>query len=133
DADAVIDALVELATEFDDSGLSFDGFFVDKDTFKALAKVSEDRKALQMSGTPEDKQGTVSVNTLSANLSNIAVKLLPNVSYTPDGGSATTSLILAYDSSALRTLESAGAPIRLQADNIINLSRDFSVYGYGSS
>ena len=35
-----------------------------------------------------------------------------------------------YDSSALKTLESPGAPLRLQDDNIINLSKAFSLYGY---
>lgn len=124
DQDGVLDALVDLAEHFDDKGLSFDGLFVAKDVFKALYQMAQTDKMLQLSGAPQDKAGTVSVNTITANLSNIGVRVLPN---------ATTGQVVAYDSSAMRTLESAGAPIRLQDDNIINLSRDFSVYGYAAS
>ena len=31
---------------------------------------------------------------------------------------------------AIKTWESAGAPFRLQDENIINLTKDFSLYGY---
>ncbi len=33
---------------------------------------------------------------------------------------------------AITTMESAGAPVRLQDENIINLTQDFSLYGYQS-
>lgn len=124
DQDGVLDALVDLAEHFDDKGLSFDGLFVAKDVFKALYQMAQSDKMLQLQGAPTDKAGTVSVNTVTANLSNIPVRVLP---------SADSGLAVAYDASAMRTLESAGAPVRLQDDSIINLSRDFSVYGYAAS
>ena len=35
-----------------------------------------------------------------------------------------------YDSSALKTLENPNAPTQLQDDNIVNLTKQFSLYGY---
>ena len=35
-----------------------------------------------------------------------------------------------YDHTAVKSLESPNAPMQLQDDNIINLSRAFSLYGY---
>lgn len=119
--DHVVEALIDLAEHFDDKGLSLDGILVSKAKFKALYGVDADKRILQVSGAPEDKVGQIDVNTVQASLSGIRVRLLPN---------ADDDLVAAYDASSLRTLESGGAPVRLQDDNIINLSRDFSVYGY---
>ncbi len=122
--DDVISAFVDLADYFDDHGLTLDGVFLDKASFKSLYQVSESDRILQVSGAERDKVGTVSINTVSASVSGVPIRVLP-------GAAADT--VVAYDTTALRTLESAGAPIRLQDDNIVNLSRDFSVYGYAAS
>src|SRR5690625_230527 len=122
--DGVVAALLELAEYYDDLGLSFDGLFVARDVFQALYAVPAEDRVLQVSGAPTDKVGTITVNTLEGNLSGIQVRVLPG---------AEAGLVAAYDSTAIRTLESAGAPVRLQDDNIINLTRDFSVYGYVSA
>src|SRR5699024_7969377 len=78
DQDGVLDALVDLAEHFDDKGLSFDGLFVAKDVFKALYQMAQSDKMLQLQGAPVDKAGTVSVNTITASLSNIGVRVLPD-------------------------------------------------------
>ncbi|UEB89932.1 hypothetical protein, partial [Dermabacter jinjuensis] len=35
-----------------------------------------------------------------------------------------------YDSAAIKTLENSNSPTQLQDDNIVNLSKQFSLYGY---
>lgn len=122
--DNVVAALLDLAETFDNNGLSLDGVFLDKATFKALAAVSANDRVLQINQAPADKQGTISVRTISATVAGIPFKVLP-------GAAANT--VAGYDESALRTLEAPGAPVRLQADNVVNLSKDFSVYGYAAS
>lgn len=122
--DGIVTALLELAEHFDDVGLGFDGLFVARDVFLALYGVEANDRVLQVTGAPTDKVGTITVNSLSGNVAGVSVRVLPG---------ATAGTVAAYDKTAIRTLESPGAPIRLQDDNIVNLSRDFSVYGYAAS
>lgn len=120
----IVTALLELAEHFDTNGLSLDGLFVSRDVFLGLYGVDSTDRVLQVTGAPTDKVGTVSVNSLSGNVAGVPVRVLPG---------ATAGTVAAYDATAIRTLESAGAPIRLQDENVINLSKDFSVYGYVAS
>lgn len=122
--DGIVAAVLDLAEHFDDTGRGLDGILVDKATFLALYAVPATDRILQVSGAPADKVGTLTVKTASGEVAGLTFKLLPN---------ATAGTVVAYDRTALKTLEAPGAPVRLQDDNIINLSRDFSVYGYVSS
>lgn len=122
--DGILAALIDLAEHFDAADLSLNGLFVAKDVFLDLLAVPATDRVLQVSSAPTDKVGTVTVSSVSGDLAGLKVSLLPG---------ATAGTVFGYDSSAIKTLESAGSPLRLQDENIVNLSRDFSVYGYAAS
>lgn len=119
----IVAAVLDLVEHYDTVGRSLDGLFVDKATFLALYSVVATDRVLQVSGAPSDKVGTLTVRAGSGEVAGLGFRLLPN---------AAAGTVLAYDATALKTLESPGAPVRLQDENVVNLSKDFSVYGYVS-
>lgn len=129
--DELVDLFIALATKFDDTDHTIDGAFVGSGLFKALTMVPEERRALQVVGAPDNKLGTLSITVPEANISGMKIQLLPKIN-TAAGGQGITSGIF-YDRTAIRTQVSPGAPFQLQDTNVLNLTRDFSVYGYGSS
>ena len=120
--DGVVALILNLAEMYDELGLSFDGLFLDKASFLSLYGVDAEDRILQVTGQPADKVGNISVTTASGSVAGVPVRLLPG---------AAAGTIVAYDSSAIKTLQS-GMP-RLQADNVVNLTRDFSTYLYATS
>lgn len=118
----IIAAILDLFEEFDDNGLSLDGIFVDKATFLSIYGVAASDRVLQVSGAPTDRVGSITVKTASGDVAGVPFRVLP-------GAAANT--VVAYDSTAIKTLESSMP--RLQADNVVNLTRDFSVYTYAAS
>lgn len=120
----VVAGVLDLAEHFDNAGRSLDGVFVDKATFLALYNVPATDRILQVSGAPADKVGTITVQTAQGNVAGLEFKLLPN---------AAANTVLAYDRTAIRSLQAPGAPFRLQDGNVINLTQDFSLYGYLAS
>lgn len=124
DQDGVVAAVMDLAEHFDDVGRSLDGIYLDRGSLLALYAVQADDRILQISGAPTDKVGTISVRTFSGEVAGLQFKLLPN---------ADPGTIVAYDATAIKTLEAPGAPFRLQDGNIVNLTQAFSLYGYLSS
>lgn len=124
DQDSIVDLLLDLVEHFDDHDQNLSGLLLSKDAFRALARVPAEKRMLQIVAAPTDKAGTLNVSSLEADLSGITASVWPG---------APAGAICAYDSVAIRTMESAGAPMRLQDDNVVNLSRAFSVYGYAAS
>ncbi|MBB1482498.1 HK97 family phage prohead protease [Tessaracoccus sp. MC1865] len=122
--DGVVAGLIELVEHFEDNDANLSGLLVAKDAFLDLLAVPATDRILQITQAPEDKVGTVTVTSLEGNIAGLKVSLWPNA---PAGAQ------LAYDSQAIRTQEAPGAPFRLQDENIVNLSKAFSVYGYASS
>lgn len=122
--DGIVAAVLDLAEHFDNAGRALDGVYVDKATFLALYGVEATDRVLQVSGAPADKVGTITVQTAQGNVSGLRFGLLPG---------AAAGTVLAYDQTAIRTLEAPGAPFRLQDGNVINLTQDFSLYGYLAS
>lgn len=122
--DGVVAGVLDLAEHFDNVGRALDGIFLDKASFLALYGVPANDRILQVTGAPLDKVGTITVQTASGNVADLTFKLLPN---------AAAGTVVAYDETALRTLEAPGAPFRLQDGNIVNLSQAFSLYGYLAS
>lgn len=122
--DGVVAAILDLAEHFEDVGRALDGVFVDKATFLALYGIESTDRILQVSGNPADKVGSITVQTGSGTIAGLPFRVLPN---------ATAGTFLAYDKTAIKTLESGGAPYRLQDENVVNLTKDFSLYGYISS
>lgn len=119
--DGIVTAVLDLVEHFDDAGRALDGVFVDKATFLALYAVPATDRVLQVTGAPADKVGTLTVQTGAGDVAGLTFRLLPGA----DAGT-----VVAYDRTAIKTLESPGAPVRLQDENIVNLTKDFSIYGY---
>lgn len=117
-----IDAVVDSAGIFEDRGYTIEGLALSPDIFKRLAREAglDGRPLLTLSGTGVNVVGNLNLPKGQGNLLNVPVHVLH--------GSEGRGLF--YDPIAIRTLESAGAPFRLQDQNVLNLSQDFSVYGY---
>jgi hypothetical protein len=119
-----LDTIVDAAELFTvDRGFTLEGAYVDKATFKSLYRLSDgsNRMVFNIWGTGENLAGSISVKTLKGDLANVPIKLLA-------GAPAKTFSF--YDSIAMTTLESPGAPLQLQDENVVNLSKTFSKYGY---
>ncbi|WP_455952501.1 HK97 family phage prohead protease [Arcanobacterium haemolyticum] len=116
-----IKAIIGAAEYYDDTDFPLTGLIVNSETFLKLATLNEQPKALKFSGSPDDKQGEISVKTLSGSISSLSVIQAP-----------ITNEAVFYSKSAIEIKESPGAPFRLQDENIINLSKDFAVYGYAA-
>lgn len=118
-----IAAIVDAAEHFEDAGFSIEGLAVSKDIFVKLAKeaAQDGRPLMNVYGTGVNTVGSIEVKKATGDLMGVTVSVL---SKAEDGTAAF------YDPVAIRTLEEPGAPLRLQADNVLNLSRDFSLYGY---
>lgn len=122
--DGVVAGLIELVEHFEDNDVNLSGLAVAKDAFLGLLAVPATDRILQVTQAPEDKLGTVTVSSIEGNISGLKVSLWPG---------APTGATVAYDETAIRTQEAPGAPFRLQDENIVNLSKAFSVYGYAAS
>lgn len=122
--DGVVEGLIDLVEYFEDSDVNLSGLLVAKDAFLSLLAVPATDRILQVTQAPEDKLGTVTVSSIEGNISGLKVSLWPG---------APTGARVAYDETAIRTQEAPGAPMRLQDENIVNLSKAFSVYGYAAS
>jgi uncharacterized protein len=119
-----LDAIVDSAELFEDRGFTIDGAYVSKATFKLLYRLSDnsDRMVFNIWGSAAggDLAGSISFKGLKGDLANVQVKLLAG---------APTKFFTFYDELALTTWEEPGAPLKLQDENVINLSRQFSSYG----
>lgn len=121
-ANGIIDLLIDLATRYETSPYGLDVIYLAPDLFKTVAKINEAPKALQITAAPVDKVGTLSLSSgLTASLGNITVKL---------GAGMAPGTAFAADAQAIKLQESPGAPFQLQDENIVNLTKQFSVYGY---
>lgn len=117
-----LDGIIDAAGLYQDKGLTMDGLIVDKATFKALSHLvgSDGRPLFSLNGGGQavNTVGTLNVTGLSGSIANVTVvldaKLTGNVAF--------------FNSAALREYRSP--LVQLQDDNIINLSRDYSIYTY---
>lgn len=116
-----LSAIVDAAEKYEGMGLSLDGLVVDKAAFKSLAALqgNDGRPLLTVSGSGTNVVGNLDVRTLRGDLAGVTVHL------NAKQGTAGQAF---FNRQAIRTYRSA--LVRLQDDNIINLSRAFSVYGY---
>lgn len=119
-----------LGTVIDATGLIHDNGYgseaefilMSKDVFKRVATLvdSANRPLLDIAGDGSNTIGSVNRNRKGVLFG------LPVI--VDSGLSASTCYVAASD--AVKVWESAGAPFQLNDDNIINLSREFSLYGY---
>lgn len=118
-----IDGIVDAGELYTDRGFDLTGLLVDKATFKDLARMTgtDGRPLMTVFGQGVNTTGVINAKDGNGNMAGVPVQIL---------WKAPAGTITFYDPVAVKTLEAPGAPFRLQDDNIINLSKAFSLYGY---
>jgi hypothetical protein len=122
-----IDVIVDGAGAIEDEslGLLADFIVVGRDVFKSIASLSDlqDRPifALPNGGQAVNVAGSAAPVTAQFNIAGLPGFVDPAL--------APNTCRIA-SSEALTVLESPGAPFRLEDESIINLTKDFSLYGY---
>lgn len=121
--------IIDAAAKYTDEGLTLDGLIVDKATFKALSGLTgtDGRPLMRAAENPANTIGTVNAKGLTGVILDVPVTC--DLRATP--GALGTGIVGAfYNREAMRTYETP--LVQLQDENIINLSRQFSVYRYGA-
>tara|TARA_R110000796_G_scaffold114619_2_gene226322 strand:- start:9965 stop:11470 length:1506 start_codon:yes stop_codon:yes gene_type:complete len=118
-----LDAIVDGAVAFDVLGLGLEAIVVSPTEFKALVALegTDGRPMMLVTGNGVNNVGNLNVSALGGSLANIPVIV--------DAGLAAGKAAF-VNTTALRTYSSG--LVRLQDENIINLSKDFSVYQYAA-
>lgn len=114
------------AIEDNSKGLSADVMVVSRDVAKSIALIEDStgRPVFNLNGDGANTwPGSFDTSTLEL-VGSINRKPIVCVPQLPNGYAALASR------DAITTMESAGAPFSLQDENIINLTKDFSLYGY---
>lgn len=119
-----VDLIIDAAGRFDDVNATLDYIGVSEDVFKLIAHLTDTGdRFMDVSG-----QGATTLGSLDPAAT--TGRLLRRDVYLLDGAPAGTVVFM--DKTAVTMWESGGAPFQLQADNAINLTRQFSVYGYAA-
>lgn len=123
DVFAWLDLVVDASDLFDDRGYAMEGLKVSKDVFKQLVRLVDGSgdPIFTVYGQGMNRVGDLDLTGLKGDLAHVPVTILPG---------AAAGTIAPYDHVALTTWESPGAPFQLQDENIVNLTKDYSVYGY---
>jgi len=123
-ASEVIGALAKAAADVNNnSGYALEVILVSSDVFQALAKVVDDggRPILSNAGATQNTFGSINPIGLTGSILGLPIVMDPSLA----NGS-----FYVGNSLALTTYESAGAPFRLNDEEITTLTNSFSVYGY---
>lgn len=121
--------ILDAAAAFQDKGLSLDALVVDPGMFKRLATLTTPEDLLMtVNGRGTNQVGEINLTSISGNLAGL--KVVPDLKATKDAyGAGIAGAFVNFD--AMRTYKSS--IVQLQDENIINLSKDFSVYFYQAS
>jgi hypothetical protein len=108
---------------FKETGLRPEAIMVGTGAFKLLLQAAgeDGRPVVLVNGAGVNNIGSANIPGLSGQLFGLPVIVDPAIG---------TNLAFMANSAALQTLESAGAPVRLSADDITTLTDSISVYGY---
>ena len=120
----IIDSLAEAATKVNgDTGLPLEFILVSSDVFRLMAKTVDtmDRPILSNTGATVNTYGNINPVGLTGNVLGLPIVVDPSLA---------ALSFYAGNSGAITTYESAGAPFRLNDEEITNLTNSFSVYGY---
>ncbi|PDQ34128.1 MAG: hypothetical protein B5766_12915 [Candidatus Lumbricidophila eiseniae] len=118
-----VEAIVDAAEKYTDLGLNLDALVVDKSVFKTIAGLTatDGRPLMSVAGTGTNIIGQLNLKAISGDLASVPVRLNPKQAAA--GSAFINSLaIRAYNSPVTS----------LQDENIINLSKDFSLYFYSA-
>lgn len=117
-----LDAIVDVALAMEDDNLALSGLLVTPARFKALSALKDgDNRLMSVYGSGVNQVGELNLTAVAGNLAGVTVHASTKVT---DG--------VFFDKVAVEFRESAGAPAQLQDENVINLSKAFSVYGFAS-
>lgn len=121
--------ILDAAAAFQDQGLNLDALVVDPGMFKRLATLTTPEDLLMtVNGQGANQVGELNLTSISGNLAGL--KVVPDLKATKDAyGAGIAGAFVNFD--AMRTYKSGN--VQLQDENIINLSKDFSVYFYQAS
>ena len=120
----IIDSLAEAAVKVNgDTGLPLEFILVSSDVFRLMAKTVDtmDRPILSNTGATVNTYGNINPVGLTGNVLGLPIVVDPSLA---------NLSFYAGNSAAITTYESAGAPFRLNDEEITNLTNSFSVYGY---
>lgn len=127
-APELIDIVIDAKAMIEDNtpgGALADFILVSRDFFKAFASIvdSTGRPLFDINNDGQNTFGSVNVRSqeLGGAIAGLPIVVGPRLA-------PNTFAVCAKE--AITTQESAGAPFRLQDENVINLTKDFSVYGY---
>lgn len=118
--------LLDANAKYQEMGHSLDGLIVDRATWTALCglETAQGLPLMALSGHGTGIVGSVSSDVLAGTLGNL--KIIPDLKATSARGTGIAGAF--FNGEALRVYTSGIA--HLQNDNILNLSRDMSVYYY---
>lgn len=121
--------ILDAAAAFQDQGLALDALVVDPGMFKRLATLTTPEDLLMtVNGQGANQVGEINLTSIAGNLAGL--KVVPDLKATKDAyGAGIAGAFVNFD--AMRTYKSGN--VQLQDENIINLSKDFSVYFYQAS
>ncbi|WP_082503069.1 HK97 family phage prohead protease [Nocardioides sp. Leaf307] len=117
--DAVVDGVAKI--DANGQGAQADFIAVSPDVYAKLATVAGSQFALDANNSGGATIGSVNVRGISGSLAGVPIVVV--------AGMAAKSFYVA-SSTAVTSWENSGAPLRLQDENIINLTKQFSLYGY---
>lgn len=116
---AVVDGVAKIDANGD--GAQADFILVSPDVYAAMIQVDANATAFDLNGSAGQTLGSANVRGISGSLVGLPIVV--------DAGLAAKTFFVA-SSVAVTSWENAGAPLRLQDENIINLTKTFSLYGY---
>ena len=124
-AEGWIDVVVDGSSAIEDNSVGSHAEFAlaSRDVFKRLATMvdASGRPLFNVAGQAVNSLGNSNLLAPAINVGGLTVIVNPAFA-------ANTFYVASSD--AIKTWESAGAPFRLQDENIINLTKDFALYGY---
>lgn len=117
-------AIIDAGDYYASNGFTVDGLALSPDRFKELALVeaADGRPLMSVYGQGTNTTGTLNLPQGHGDLAGVPVRVIWD----------TTGIGTFYDSAAIQIDTSPGSPAQLQDENIINLTKQYSLYGYAA-
>lgn len=117
-------AIIDAGDYYAANGYALEGLALSPDRFKELALVeaADGRPLMSVYGAGTNTTGELNLPKGHGNLAGVPVSVIWD----------TEGIGTFYDSAAIQLDMSPGAPAQLQDENIINLTKQYSIYGYAA-